>query len=140
MRFNSTHAVVLVLAGLLSPPAGADWSAYLNGHQRQGFTSSQLDPNLRLAWEYKSPAKPQKAWEGPRSAPIEGHEMRHRVDFDDAMQVVMAGGRAYFGSTVDHRLHCVDAKTGEPTLGLLHRWTDSAGGNTRARQCVLWIR
>ena len=40
--------------------------------------------------------------------------MRHRVDFDDALQVVMADGRVYFGSTVDHRLHCVDAKTGEP--------------------------
>ena len=30
------------------------------------------------------------------------------------MQVVISNGRAYFGSTVDHRLHCVDAKSGAP--------------------------
>ena len=40
--------------------------------------------------------------------------MRHRVDFDDALQVVMSGGRAYFGSSVDHRLHCVEALSGQP--------------------------
>lgn len=39
--------------------------------------------------------------------------MRHRVNFDDAMQVVMSDGRVYYGSTVDHRLYCVSAKTGE---------------------------
>ena len=92
----------------------ADWSAYLNGNDRAGFTTDVIDPSLQLAWTFKSPAKPIKAWSGPRDAPIEGHEMKHRVDFDDAMQVVMADGFAYFGSTVDHRLHCVDAMTGRP--------------------------
>ncbi len=114
MKFNRTHVLGLLLVGLLPPLASAEWPAYLNGNQRTGFTSARLDPSLRLAWTYQSPAKPQQAWSGPRSEPIEGHEMRHRVDFDDAMQVVMADGRAYFGSTVDHRLHCVDAQTGAP--------------------------
>ncbi len=94
--------------------AVADWPAYLNGNDRAGFSSCKLEPSLRLAWTYKSPAKPTKAWSGPRQAPIEGHEMRHRVDFDDAMQVVMSAGRVYFGSTVDHRLHCVEARSGKP--------------------------
>ena len=94
--------------------AVADWPAYLCGNDRAGFSSTQLDPDLKPLWTYKSPAKPIKAWSGPREAPIEGHEMKHRVDFDDALQVVMADGRVYFGSTVDHRLHCVDAKTGKP--------------------------
>tara|TARA_R110002049_G_scaffold50370_3_gene143028 strand:- start:48629 stop:52447 length:3819 start_codon:yes stop_codon:yes gene_type:complete len=92
----------------------ADWPAYLNGNDRAGFTESRLDPSLRLAWTYKSPAKPMKAWSGPRETPIEGKQMRHRVDFDDALQVVMSDGLAYFGSTVDHRMHCVEAKSGRP--------------------------
>jgi len=94
--------------------ASADWPMYLNGNQRTGFTSAELNPALQLAWTYKSQAKPVIAWEGPRAEPIEGHEMRHRVDFDAALQVVMADDLAYFGSTVDHRLHCVEAQSGKP--------------------------
>jgi outer membrane protein assembly factor BamB len=38
--------------------------------------------------------------------------MRHRVDFDSSIQVVLDEQRAYFGSTVDHRVYCVDSQTG----------------------------
>lgn len=108
------RALSLFLIAAISFSAQAEWPAYLNGNDRAGFTSSSLNADLKMAWKYKSPAKPIKAWAGPRSEPIEGHEMRHRVDFDDALQVVMGHGHAYFGSTVDHRLHCVDVKSGKP--------------------------
>ncbi len=104
----------MIIFALATSAAAADWSAYLNGNHRAGFTQSAIETPLQLAWTYKAPTKPMMAWSGPRNAPIEGHEMRHRVDFDDAMQVVMSGGLAYFGSTVDHRLHCVEAETGKP--------------------------
>ena len=91
----------------------ADWSTYLNGNDRAGYSPTDLIFPLKLVWQHKTPAKPQMAWEGPRNAPIEGHEMRHRVDFDDAMQTVISNGRVYFGSTVDHRLYCVKSTTGE---------------------------
>ncbi len=104
----------LVISGA-GPALGADgWKTYLNGNDRAGFTTAELGPNLQLAWVYRSQAKPELAWSGPRNTPIEGHEMRHRVDFDAALQVVLTEGRAYFGSTVDNRLHCVDAKSGAP--------------------------
>lgn len=95
------------------PGFGAQWSTYLSGNDRAGYTDAALTPELELAWVHRSQAKPEKAWSGSRSTPIEGHVMLHRVDFDASMQVVIADGRAYFGSTVDHRLHCVDANTGE---------------------------
>jgi outer membrane protein assembly factor BamB len=114
MKVSWTFSLAVLFGFSVSTTASADWPAYLNGNQRAGFSPAKLNADLKLAWKYQSPAKPVQAWEGPRSAPIEGHEMRHRVDFDDAMQVVMAAGRAYFGSTVDHRLHCVDAKSGKP--------------------------
>jgi outer membrane protein assembly factor BamB len=110
LRFSLATLILITFSSL----AMADWSTYLNGNDRAGFTRDRLDTPLRLSWTYQSSVKPVQAWEGPRSAPIEGREMRHRVDFDDALQVAMSGGRVYFGSTVDHRLRCVDAKTGEP--------------------------
>jgi outer membrane protein assembly factor BamB len=109
LRLTLATSILIAIA----TPSTADWPTYLNGNDRAGFTQSDLETPLRLSWTYKTPAKPVQAWEGPREESIEGHEMRHRVDFDDAMQVVMSGGRVYFGSTVDNRLYCVDAKTGK---------------------------
>lgn len=103
-----------VCASPLSQVWSADWTSYLNGNDRVGYTSASLPDKLNLAWVYKSPAKPEKAWSAPRTTPIEGHVMLDRVDFDSAPQVVIAGDKAYFGSTVDHRLHCVEAATGTP--------------------------
>ena len=105
----------LVLSSLApSEVLATDWSSYLNGNNRAGFSDASLPANLQLSWVYRSQARPEKAWSGPRSTPIEGHVMLHRVDFDAALQVVHANGRSYFGSTVDHRMHCVDSSTGQP--------------------------
>ncbi len=114
MNVLRLRSLTLIFLVWMASTAAADWSAYLNGNQRAGFTPSTIDTPFQLAWTYQPPAKPMMAWSGPRNEPIEGHEMRHRVDFDDAMQVVMSDGLAYFGNTVDHRLHCVEAKTGKP--------------------------
>ncbi|MFN3193030.1 MAG: PQQ-binding-like beta-propeller repeat protein [Aureliella sp.] len=91
-----------------------EWSTYLNGNQRAGYVASELTSDLKPAWIYRSPAKLKKAWAGPRSAPIEGHEMRHRVDFDSSLQVALSGDRVYFGSTVDNNLYCLNSATGRP--------------------------
>ena len=121
MKSLLTSFVLIGVAGFST--VHADWPAYLNGNDRAGYTNSGLALPLDHAWTYKAPARPEMAWEGPRDAPIEGHEMKHRVNFDDALQVVMANGKAYFGSTVDNRLYCVDAKTGQTVFSF---YTDGA--------------
>lgn len=108
----------------------ADWPSYMNGRERVGATSEALTAKPQLAWVHHSPAPPELAWEGPRSTPIEGKVMMHRVDFDRAMAPVASNGRVYFGSSVDHRLHCKDAKTGE-TL-----WTFTTDGAIRLAPTV----
>lgn len=114
MRSLALQLSLLVAASICCISAHAsDWTSYLNGVQRTGYSDADLSSDLRLAWVYRSHARPQTAWSGPREAPIEGHEMRHRVDFDSAMQVVIGGNRAFFGSTVDHKIHCVDTATGK---------------------------
>ena len=122
-----------LLAVALWPTAwcpASDWTSYLNGPTRAGYSDAELSSALELAWVYRAPAKPQLAWSGPREAPIEGHSMRHRVDFDSSMQVVVSGGRAFFGSTVDHKLHCVDAESGEPL------WSFYTDGPIRLAPCL----
>ncbi len=116
-------ACLVFIPAILPGRVHGDWPSYLNGNDRAGYSPATLEPSLRLAWTYESPSKPVIAWSGPRAEPIEGHEMKHRVDFDDAQQVVLANGRAYFGSTVDHRMHCVDANTGTPIWSF---YTDGA--------------
>jgi len=92
----------------------ADWPTYLNGNGRTGETSDRLPDQLEMKWVYTAPAPPQMAWSGPRSEPIEGHIMLHRVAFDRAIQVAVAADRLYFGSPVDNKIHCVDATSGAP--------------------------
>ena len=40
--------------------------------------------------------------------------MLPRVTFDASPQLILSKGKVYFGSTVDHKLHCFDAATGTP--------------------------
>lgn len=114
----------VMLAGASQLTAG-DWPAYLNGADRAGFTNAKLPGQLQPAWVYRTPAPIVKAWAGPRSAPIEGHEMRHRVAFDSSIQTVIRNNRVYFGSTVDNNVYCVDATTGRPL------WTFPTDGPIR---------
>ena len=104
MRRTYWGVALLTLALLSSFSIADEWTSYLNGRDRTGYTDAKLPADLKLSWVYRAPAKPRQAWEGPRSAPFEGHEMRHRVDFDSSMQVAIEGQRAYFGSTVDNNL------------------------------------
>lgn len=92
---------------------GNDWQDYLGNKGRTGYQSTALPPSLDLVWTYQSSAKPEKAWAGSRTTPIEGHVMLPRVTFDAAPQMLLVDGYVYFGSTVDHRLYCRDEKTGQ---------------------------
>lgn len=97
-----------------SDSEGAEWTSYLNGSDRAGATKATLPKDLKLSWTYRSQAKPEKAWSGSRTTPIEGHIMLPRVTFDASPQLILSKGKVYFGSTVDHKLHCFDAATGTP--------------------------
>ena len=122
-------AVLLSLLGT-SPARAADWPTYMNGKDRVGATTESPRGKPHLAWVYTSPAPPEMAWEGPRLEPIEGKEMRHRVDFDRAMSTVAADGKVYFGSSVDHQLYCLDGASGKVL------WTFTTDGPIRLAPTV----
>ena len=90
-----------------------DWPTYLRENSRRGFTPESLTFPLTSKWEFNSAVAPEKAWgAGPGERVIEGKDLEHRITFDDAFHVAVVDDRAYFGSSVDHQIRCVDAKTG----------------------------
>ncbi len=56
--------------------------------------------------------------------------MGHRAKYDDAIHPVVVGQRVFFGSSVDHQLHCVDLLTGAET------WSFFSGGPIRLAPTV----
>lgn len=56
--------------------------------------------------------------------------MGHRAKYDDAIHPVVVGQRVFFGSSVDHQLHCVDLTSGAEL------WTFFSGGPIRLAPTV----
>ena len=101
---------LLLCPGLL----GAEgWSTYRGDSARSGYTADELPRQLSLQWTYRSHL-PDSAW--PSS---------DRQEFDRAFHTVVAGGLLFFGSSADHKLHAIDAATGE------ERWSYFTDGPIR---------
>ena len=131
MNAKTTLCAVIVF-GALSPgaAAGEDWPTYLHDAARSGVTGEPLAPPLEKQWTFVSPHLPAPAWPGPRRTMVEGILELHKVAYDEAFQVVVAGGNAYFGSSADHKVYALDAATGAV------RWTFFTGGPVRLAPTV----
>jgi len=105
--------VVFIFCLAIAPQVRADWPTNLGDNARVGSTAEDLPTTLELKWVYSAPARPELAWAGPRSEPIEGKLMRNRVAYDKGLDVAVVADRVYFGSSVDHQVRCVNATTGE---------------------------
>jgi outer membrane protein assembly factor BamB len=127
---NRLLLVVTLLISVSSLPA-EDWPTYLNGNQRHGYTAEKIQLPLQTSWQFVSVAPPEKSWGvGPGDRIIEGKDLEHRVTHDDAFHVAVVGDRAYFGSSVDHQVRCVDAASGK------EQWHFFTGGPVRLAPTV----
>ena len=109
-------------------PAGAeDWPTYAHDNRRSHTTSETLTLPLKEGWIYKSPNLPQTAWTGPAKwdAYAGNDGLQSMRNFDPAFFVTAANGSIYFGYSVDHAVHCLDASSGE------EKWVAFAGGAVR---------
>lgn len=95
----------------------SDWPCYQGNAERSGVTSESLAFPLSPAWRYDA-ARPQPAWPEP------GRTM-HLMDFDYAVQPVVAGSLVFFGSSADDTVRAIDAKTGQ------ERWRCVTGAPVR---------
>jgi len=106
------RALLLLALSLATSLARADWPTYLHDGSRVGYTPEPLTAPLTIRWAFTSPTAPQMAWAGEDGKLFEGLELRNRIRFDDAFHVAIAGGRVFFGSSVDGRLICRDLASG----------------------------
>ncbi|HID21897.1 MAG TPA: hypothetical protein EYP14_05790, partial [Planctomycetaceae bacterium] len=108
------------LAADLSDSLAGNWPMARGGPTRDGYTAKPLPEKLVPCWTFHSPYRPQPAW--PRS---------RRMTFDRVFPLVSDGERVFFGSSADHCLYALDARTGK----LL--WTFVTGGPVRFAP-VVW--
>ena len=107
---------ICVLAGLLTGRLQAlDWPTYQHDYQRSGLTQESLEFPLALTWVHQAKA-PAPAWTDPPKADYYASPpqtpLKPRLAFDRAHHVAVAGGRVYFGSSVEHTINCLNADTG----------------------------
>ncbi len=121
----------LIPAALSSPAMAEDWPTYQHDVARTGITSEPLRPPLVECWKFQSRYSPQPAWGDPKPVPIEGIPELRRRHFDDVYQVVVADGAAYFGSSADHKVYCLDLASGKI------RWTFITGGPVRLAPAIV---
>jgi outer membrane protein assembly factor BamB len=124
---NTTLILLLVTASTLA----ADWPTYRHNIARTGCCEESLETPLVPRWSYTSTHEPKPGWSHPGTRPREGFRLHNRVDFDDAFQVVIAGDRLYFGSSIDDKVYALSAATGEEI------WSFCTGGPVRLAP-TLW--
>ena len=109
---------LVVLAWLVSSCTGliaADWPTQLHDNRRSGASSEQLDTRrLVPAWNWQSPEPPLPAWTGPArwDAYAGVRNLPSMRNYDPVFHVTAAASRAYFGSSTDDTVRCLDLKTG----------------------------
>lgn len=117
--FRTTLAAIIfinIFIFSVSDRANGDnqgWPSYMHDRSCSGISREAIEAPLQRQWIYTSPAAPKPAWEDPQHAFVEGSYELPRMKFDDAFYAVAAGGKAYFGSSVDNKVYCLDAATGQ---------------------------
>ncbi len=128
--FSSLACLALcVFLSAVSP--AADWPTYLGNNERSAATTESLKLPLQQAWVYAAPAALRRAWSEPEGRVVEGKDLKDRVKYDDALHVAVVDGRVYFGSSVDHQVHCLDAAGGQEL------WHFFTGGPVRLAPYVV---
>jgi len=118
--------------GAISALRAADWPTYRGDYARSGVSTQSLAAPPVVAWTWRSTHPPQPAWQG--EAKWDGwnkvFDMKPRQAFDRAFHVVVAGQRAFFGSSADDQVRCLDTRSGAV------RWTFFTEGPVRLAPTV----
>jgi len=104
-----------------------DWNTYMHDNHRSGVSNEKLNFPLSESWQYVSKHAPQPAWPSPAKTDYWHREtnIKPRVTYDRAYHVVSAGNYAYFGSSANDKIYCLDISTG------IEKWSFFAGGPVR---------
>ena len=117
----------ILFSGLLGVAAQAEWRSHQGDARRSGVATTDVNAPLKPVWRRASPVAPATAWTGPAKwdAYSGNKGLQSLRNFDPAFYVTIADGTVYFGSSVDHAVHALDARTGK------ERWVHFADGPVR---------
>ena len=119
-----------------TPPEVADWPTYQRDNLRTGVTPSELPTPLHLQWIHQTRFAPAPAW--PEEAKNDywhnKYDMEERVVYDRAFHLVGVGERAFFASSADDRVRCLDLNTGK------EQWSFATEGPVRCAPTVVGER
>jgi hypothetical protein len=108
-------SIVSAAALALASAQAADWPTYRGDYSRSGVSTQSLAGTPVVSWTWQSQHPPQPAWQG--EAKWDGwnkvFDMKPRQAFDRAFHVVVSGRRAYFGSSADDQVRCLDTRSGK---------------------------
>jgi len=129
--FRQFGGVVLLCVTICSMSAlvcAEDWPTYRHDNRRSAVSAEIFDLDaLEEQWVYEAPYPPQPAWPGPAKwdsyARIIG--LSAMRNYDPVFQVIAVGDAAYFGSSVEDAVVCLDARTGAL------RWSYTVDGPVR---------
>ena len=104
-----------------------DWPTYQHDNSRTGTTSTNLTFPLYLQWSHQIHHPPKPAWPPPAQQDFwhNKYNLQPRVIFDRAFHLVGDGNYAYFGSSADDQVRCLDLRDGKIT------WSFFTGGPVR---------
>ena len=91
-----------------------DWSTYRHNNRRSGITNEVPTMPLKQSWLRTSPHPPMMAWSGPAKwdAYSGNKDLQSMRNFDPVFFVTIKGKSVFYGSSVDHGIHCLDIDTG----------------------------
>ena len=108
--------LVLVLLGSGTSCVADDWPTWQHDQRRSGFSSEPIDAaNLSVEWTWESNFPPQPAWHGPAKwdAYARIRDLPAMRSYDQVFHVVAVGDSAFFGSSADDLVRCLDLATGK---------------------------
>ena len=109
-----------------------DWPTYKHDYRRSAVTSEALQTPLHLQWHYQAQNAPRPAWPAPAKTDYWHREanLKPRVIYDRAFQVISVGDYVFFGSSADDKVYCLDARSGA------EKWSFFTGAPVRLAPTV----
>jgi len=103
---RSASLVLAALSAFAVIAVGVESSTYLGDSARTAYVDADVRSAQDLQWVYNEKHLPRHAWPEPN------REIQY-IDFDYATQTAIGKGKVFFGSSADHKVYAIDAKSGK---------------------------
>jgi outer membrane protein assembly factor BamB len=126
-------SLLIAMLGFGASCVADDWPTWQHDQRRSGFSSESIDAsNLSVEWTWESNFPPQPAWHGPAKwdAYARIRDLPAMRSYDQVFHVVAVGDAAFFGSSADDSVRCLDLATGN------ERWKFVTDGPVRVAPLV----